>query len=581
MGANLSNKLSSDKIIVLFLAIMIIGAVVFFLSESKSNNSNSAPLKKESGEFTSKRILAIISDTKWREGHIQFDHIRLMGFNLTVVKVSEYKPDMLDNADVVLFDNAADSVDIKDKDSMRNFVEKKGKNVIFISPIGLNDSWKKEKYPNTPFINLNFKATEAKVGLNISGQIILTTQTSPEWIYQLNKSSAQNMKIWSNNFFLLLNRTQVPVVSVPVAYVLHYSSGGNYIIYSGSHLALLPAGLIQSLIYLDKPHFEIVYTKDNIKNNFTYLIRIDDVGDSDSKKVGQEKMWNTMIEFDKLADSYGFGVNHLLIMNRTKADDVLTYLRGYKNGKWVAVHGWNHNQPDGLHPEFEIDNKTFQDGVLNKSKERFYKLFGYYPKYIATPWNAHRYNFSGNSINNDYGSLTLFKKYGFFVYSLYPEQGSTYAPFMVDNVIVIQPRKFIDLKNPEFKEIIKGADSGGWIIENYGHYFEENLLKSSKTEFSIVSGYNVWNPDPNEFAEFLHALSGLEVKWIINKNEATMELKSNYTVPAGFTIKLDNSDSTIEEVYIDNTRYNYFTDKKITFPEISEGIHTVRIYFKN
>ena len=574
----MSKKTIPNKIILLIIILIVISAIVLFLKNvapGDDKNNSLLTSKKEPVEYTSKRILAIISDIKWREGHIQFDHLKLMGFNLTIVKASQYKSDMLNNADVVMFDYASDSVDIKDKDSIRNFVEKKGNNVIFISPVGLSAGWKKDRYSNTPFINLDTKAVKARVGLNTSELTIPTTQYNQEWIYQLNEFGSRNIKAWNKYYFILSNRTQVPV-----AYILDFPSGGHYIIYSGSYLTLLPPELIQSLIYLDEPHFETVYTKDNIKNNFTYIIRIDDVGDQ-SKKLKQEKDWNSMLEFDKLADNYGFGVNHLVILNRTQgADDVLAYLRGYKNGRWIALHGWKHDKPDGIHPEFEIDDKAFQEDILRKSKERFYGLFGYYPGYIATPWNEYRYNFSKNISDDEYGSLTLFKKQGLFVYSLYPEQGNTYTPFMLDNVIIIQGIQFDNLNNlGEFNRLISGASSSGWIIENWGHYFDKNVSLNSKNKYDIVSRYKVWNPDPTELAEFLHSISGLGIDWKIDGKGATIELKSNYVVPAGFTLKLMDNKS-INEAYIDNTSYNYFTDKKLVFPELSKGVHIVKIFFK-
>ncbi len=576
-GVNLSNKVISNKIIILITVLVVTSAIALYSKDKMSlgdKNNSLLTGKKEPVEYTSKRILAIISDNNWRAGHIQFDQLKLMGFNLTLVKASEYKADMLNNADVVMFDYEPDSVDIKDKDSIRNFVEKKGNNVIFISPAGLSIWWKKERYSNTPFIDLSIKATETKAGLNISGQFIPSTQYDIKRIYQLNRVDSRNIKIWKNYYFAL------PKAQVPIAYTQSFPSGGHYIIYSGSHLTLLPPELIQSLIYLDKTHFEAVYTKDNIKNNFTYLIRIDDVGYYQSKKLGRKKDWDNMSAFDKLADDYGFGVNHLVVLNRTQgADDVLTYLRGYKNGKWIAVHGWNHDKPDGAHPEFEMDDKAFQEDTLRKSKERFYELFGYYPEYIATPWNEHRYNFSKNISDNNFGSLTLFKKYGIFVYSLYAEQGNTYTPFMVDDVIVIQQTHFGALGSLAFDRLISGANGNGWIIENYGHYFDKNISQDSNAKFAVVSRYNVWNPDPNELAEFLHSISGLEIDWRIDEKDATIELKSNYVVPAGFTLKLMDSKS-INEAYIDNTSYNYFTDKKLVFPELGKGVHIVKIFFK-
>ncbi len=59
------------SITVLVILIAAAGAAVVF---SKSGTHNDKPLpgsNNESREFTSKRILAIISDTQWREGHIQ------------------------------------------------------------------------------------------------------------------------------------------------------------------------------------------------------------------------------------------------------------------------------------------------------------------------------------------------------------------------------------------------------------------------------------------------------------------------------------------------------------------------------
>lgn len=579
----------SKKMVISVVTLVLIGsalAIMQFTKEIHPGGNTDLLAKKGSGEFTSKgenitkseytskRILAIISDTKWREGHIQFDHLRLMGFNLTIVKAEEYKPRMLESADVVMFDYEPDSLNVKDKDSIRDFVEKKGKNVIFISPEGLNIWWKKKIYANTPFNNLDIKAIKTRTDLKINGQIIPSTQHDPKWIYKLNSFGSQDEKVWSGNYFVLSN------VQIPIAYTLDFPSSGHYIIYSGSHLTLLPPELIQSLIYLDEPHFEAVYTKDQIKNNFTYLIRIDDVYNLQSKKLGHDKEWDSMITYDRLADNYGFGVNHLVILNRTQgADDVLAYLRGYKNGKWIAAHGWDHHKQDKVHPEFEIDDKAFQDDLLRKTKERFYELFGYYPEYIATPWNAHRYNFSKYMNDTDYGSLTALKKSGFFVYSLYAEQGNTYTPFMVDDVIIIQQTPF-GLKSSAFNNLIRGASDNGWIIENYGHYFDENISQRSKTNFDIISKYNVWNPNPNELSEFLHALSGLNIEWKISENDAEIVLKSKYVVPAGFTIKLVGNKS-INEVYIDGTSYNYFTNNTLVFSGLDRGTHTAKIHFKS
>lgn len=121
------------------------------------------------------------------------------------------------------------------------------------------------------------------------------------------------------------------------------------------------------------------------------------------------------------------------------------------------------------------------------------------------------------------------------------------------------------------------ASDNGWISENSGRCFDNNI---SQTKYGIVSKYSVWNPDPQEFAAFLHALSGLDIKCKINGNETLVKFISEYRMPEGFSLKLMKSNIEVNRVYIDNNTYKYITSKIIVFPELRLGTHIVKIYSK-